>query len=216
MKTIETDVLVITGPTAICPLEVTEVMLDIPADIPSGGGYAIEFHNPAGGNLPYLLTGVELPFTFDYSLNGELPSSGTDPFFGEYQLTGYVYHDANDPSGSICAQSSQSVTVTFHNFEEVDCIDSTEDESFFKNFWSVYPNPARDVVHVECFSQVVSGGHISLMDIQGKRLLEKTFTGSEHKAGIQLDVAGMAPGIYFLRMEVPRGTHTRKLVIGQR
>src|SRR5690554_5136020 len=115
-----TETLVITGDSEICPDETTTVNLSMPATIPSGGGYAIDFYSPSLDD-GISLTGVSLPYTFDNDLNGLLSANGFDLLEGEYELTGLVYSDENDFEGSICAVSEGAVIVNFLSATDPAC-----------------------------------------------------------------------------------------------
>src|SRR5690606_13093418 len=74
----------VTASAEICPGETTTVNLAVPAAIPAGGGFGIQFYNPVledGINL----SGVTLPYTFDNDLNGLLTANDFDLFEGEYE-----------------------------------------------------------------------------------------------------------------------------------
>ncbi len=58
------------------------------------------------------------------------------------------------------------------------------------NNFSVYPVPAKDVLHVIANGKAV----ITLTDLSGKILLTKTINGSE-----TINVTGFAPGVYYLK-----------------
>ncbi len=114
--------LALDGPDSICPEETTTVEVSNPAEIPTGGGLAIEFLN-VDDNSIINLTGVELPYTFDNDLNGLLSANDFDPFIGEYELTAFVYTDVDDLAGSTCATASSAVTVFFLDENDPACAD---------------------------------------------------------------------------------------------
>jgi hypothetical protein len=58
------------------------------------------------------------------------------------------------------------------------------------NNFSVYPIPAKNVLHVITNGKTV----ITLTDLSGKILLTKTINGGE-----TINVAGFAPGVYYLK-----------------
>ncbi len=115
-----TESLILTGDPQICPGINTSVDLLTAATVPSSGGYGISFFNPAL-NDSLSLTDVELPYTFDNDLNGLLSANDLDPFQGEYELTGFVYTDTNNPIGSVCASSTTVVTINFLSPEDPGC-----------------------------------------------------------------------------------------------
>lgn len=66
----------------------------------------------------------------------------------------------------------------------------------------VYPNPAQDIINIQCDSEII---FVECLDVQG-RLIELSFNEG------QLDISGLLPGIYFLRIRVEEGETTVKIV----
>lgn len=64
-----------------------------------------------------------------------------------------------------------------------------------KNQLKLYPNPATDMVYVDMPSAVTNAS-VSIIDISGKKILNKTASGSK----IEIDVRQLAKGTYVLRI----------------
>lgn len=69
---------------------------------------------------------------------------------------------------------------------------------------SVYPNPASTVLNVKLPSNI-EVERASLVDVLGKT------TGAEYSNG-EMNVSGIAPGIYILKLETNLGSYTQKVV----
>lgn len=115
-----TESLILTGDPQICPGVTTSVDLLTAATVPANGGFGISFFSPSL-NDGISLTDVTLPYTFDNDLNGLLSANGYDAFEGSYELTGFVYTDPTDPTNSICASSTLTVTIDFLNPDDPIC-----------------------------------------------------------------------------------------------
>jgi hypothetical protein len=66
---------------------------------------------------------------------------------------------------------------------------------------SVYPNPASGRTMLRLRLPSPADVRVSLYDMQGRRL-ETLVDGAVHETERGIDLAGIAPGIYVLRMEI--------------
>lgn len=73
--------------------------------------------------------------------------------------------------------------------------------------FTVYPNPANEVLHVNLNSDNPST--VGLYDIAGKMVEEYSFNTSK----INIDVRNYERGVYMLKVEQAQNTYTRKIVI---
>ena len=101
-------------------------------EIPSGGGYAVQFVPGPGGTggngTGFTITGVEpLPFEFDNDINGILSANSFPPLSGAWVLTGFVYTDPEDAGGSFCSIANVDVTVNFLSTGDPACDGSGND-----------------------------------------------------------------------------------------
>jgi hypothetical protein len=71
----------------------------------------------------------------------------------------------------------------------------------------VFPSPASEVALLR-FTKMVRG-NLSLLSIDGKELLITEISGSE----VLLNVEGLAPGLYLLKVMTEEGQHLKKLMI---
>ena len=73
--------------------------------------------------------------------------------------------------------------------------------------FSVTPNPARGNATVRCEAGLQT---VELLGVKGDLLLRREAAGSE---GCVLDLAGLAKGIYIVRITTPRGIAAQKLAV---
>jgi len=94
-----------------------------------------------------------------------------------------------------CTRYSQTLVST-----EVEEIQSS-------TFWKVSPNPAHDLLNIQSASKINS---IELLDITGKSIL---IENQLSKDNMSLDLSGISPGIYFVRItDQNKSITTRRFV----
>ncbi len=70
----------------------------------------------------------------------------------------------------------------------------------------LYPSPAHDIVYIN--TNGTESGTIELMDLAGKIIFSKTFTGTN----TTIDVSAFANGVYFVNMYTGKGKSVARLV----
>ena len=81
--------------------------------------------------------------------------------------------------------------------------------SWLANSVTLYPNPAKEVVNVQCtMNNVQLGGELHLFDVYGKLLQIVPITGET----TAINVSGLADGMYFLRVATDQGMVTKQFV----
>jgi hypothetical protein len=83
-------------------------------------------------------------------------------------------------------------------------------DSWLANSVNLYPNPAKEVVNVECRMQNEEwdGATVEVLDVYGK-LLQTVEMTSEITS---LNVSGLANGMYFVRVTTEQGAVTKTFV----
>lgn len=66
----------------------------------------------------------------------------------------------------------------------------------------MYPNPARDVLHIDAAEEIIN---VQIFDIQGK--LIKTVSGSK-----QIHVNALTKGVYIVRITTASGMYSEKFI----
>ena len=75
----------------------------------------------------------------------------------------------------------------------------------------IFPNPASDKFIVKGLMFKVKGSTMELLDLNGKKLLEKQIhAGTET---VEIDVSGLKSGVYFCRLLLEEKSITKKLII---
>ena len=83
---------------------------------------------------------------------------------------------------------------------------------YLLNSIALYPNPANDVVNVECTMNNVQLEGIEIIDVYGK--VVRTVVGANNYSPmpIRINVSGLANGMYFVRVTMDEGTVTKTFV----
>ena len=76
----------------------------------------------------------------------------------------------------------------------------------------VYPNPTKDVVNVECTMNNVQCSGIEVIDVYGKIVTTVDQTSVSAQSPTQINVSGLAAGMYFVRVTTDRGVVTKPFV----
>jgi hypothetical protein len=122
-----------------------------------------------------------------------------------YQITGLTGNTTYEirvqaDCGENTSEWSNMLTVTTTN---------TGIEDFLANSVSLYPNPAKEVVNVQCtMHNALLDGELHLFDVYGK-LLQIIPMASETTT---INVSGLANGIYFVRVATEEGVVTKTFV----
>ena len=83
-------------------------------------------------------------------------------------------------------------------------------EEHLLNSISLYPNPANDVVNVQCTMNNVQLEGIEVIDVYGK--VVRTVVGANNYSPIRINVSGLANGMYFVRVTTDEGTVTKTFI----
>lgn len=84
----------------------------------------------------------------------------------------------------------------------------TVKENNFENNFSVYPNPAKDLVNI-AFDNIEKEPELSIIDISGKLIFRSTYQNIQE---ISLDLKPIEAGIYFIRIKTSQFTEIRKFI----
>ena len=81
-------------------------------------------------------------------------------------------------------------------------------DDYLTNSISLYPNPANDVVNVQCTMNNVQVEAVEVFDVYGKLLQTVSMTPETTR----INVSGLAAGIYFVRVTTNEGNVTKSFV----
>jgi hypothetical protein len=112
------------------------------------------------------------------------------PFLLEDQVNSFDTPDPSDPSLANCTTLSAS--------------------SFSKNDYSIYPNPANNVINIKV-NKNLGTADVSLIDINGRQVLNSLRT--ELSGEVSLDVSGLKSGIYILNIKGQFINTNEKIII---
>ena len=82
--------------------------------------------------------------------------------------------------------------------------------SYLLNSISLYPNPANDVVNVQCTMNNVQLEGIEIIDVYGK--VVRAIVGANNYSPIRINVSGLANGMYFVRVTTDEGVVTKTFI----
>lgn len=76
--------------------------------------------------------------------------------------------------------------------------------------FSVYPNPSHNTLNLNIQSQSPGANYqVSLLDITGNSVADFSFTSAQN----QIDLQGISPGIYFVRVKVNEAILTKRICV---
>ncbi len=105
--------------------------------------------------------------------------------------------------------ASNDIENTIAAIEESLIVTGVED--LFSDRANVYPNPAKDVLHVSAGADIISG--ITLFDLNGRKVMESTLFNQRAGNEFEVDLHDFEPGVYFYSLETEGVPFTGKLVI---
>ncbi|MCW5898963.1 MAG: choice-of-anchor I family protein [Flavobacteriales bacterium] len=79
--------------------------------------------------------------------------------------------------------------------------------------FGMYPNPANDRLHVELLLQEAGQVRLELIDPTGRLLIERTTSAEEGRHIEVLDITGLRPGMYLMRMTSGMEQETKPFVV---
>ena len=83
----------------------------------------------------------------------------------------------------------------------------------YDRYIKIYPNPAGDVINVECtMNNVQLGGEIEVVDVYGKTVHAVVGANNDSPLRTRIDVSGLAAGVYFVRVTTDEGVVTKAFV----
>ena len=180
--TLPEDVEPCNAPTGLTAGEITGESIAISWNASANAeGYNIQY-SPQGGSISSAST-----TTNSYTITG-LAQNTT------YQ----IQVQANCGDGNLSVWS-ESITVT-----------TTGIDNYLSNSISLYPNPANDVVNVQCTMNNVQG--IEVFDVYGKVIAGLPQCDSRTDGISRINVSGLANGMYFVRVTTDAGTVTKSFV----
>lgn len=78
---------------------------------------------------------------------------------------------------------------------------------------SVYPNPAREAINLSFDVEKAGEANVSLVDVTGRTAVRRNEAVTAGRNELSLDLDGVAPGVYFLRVQNGTVFNTTKIVV---
>lgn len=116
------------------------------------------------------------------------------------QLDGSLFCWGENSEGSAGVGSGQFVDFPM----QVNC-SLLATESVYSNVFSVYPNPVKDILHVQ-YSSLQASDKISIIDVTGKKIQEQNGNLSD------VNVQNLRAGIYILQIISASKTYQQKII----
>lgn len=131
------------------------------------------------------------------------------------QFVGHVY-----PDGDGVPRSGAITYVFYQEFDEADSITFTMNYEVTANFSTrenklpelkVFPNPAKDILHIELSRTGGQASEFELFDMVGHKLYTKSLSAN---ANFDVDLKKLAKGVYFYTLKQNgKALITKKLVV---
>lgn len=151
---------------------------------------------------------VEMDLTSEYkefTLNGGVIDSSLDKS-GKVDITkiGVIAFELGKVGGSYPALSNDTITVDYIKFgDDVNSVSEVAAVQF-----SVYPNPASDVVNVNLAS--ASAATVELADLAGKVVSTQVVNGTN---SVAVNTSGLPAGLYVVTVKTANGSSSQKVTV---
>jgi hypothetical protein len=155
-------------------------------------------------------TWVKIGMSFDYT-TGRVSWRSTGYFDGYVMGAGALINPVEiDFVAATATGNALAAVAKFDNFTSRASSDDTLSNSvdLSQNIFSVYPNPASNVVNIENTGSIDA---VNIIDINGRVVKKQIFAG---ETNIQLDVSELASGIYIMNI-ISEGNVTAKKIVKQ-
>jgi hypothetical protein len=121
-----------------------------------------------------------------------------------YTATEDGYYLVEGTTAEGCSLKSDSVLVLVSGIN-----DFTDQEPFL---FEIYPNPARTIVFLKICTPFNKGG-LTLIDASGRIFMNRRFELHNLGDEIELDISGLPPGIYNIRLQTGNESFNQKLMV---
>jgi hypothetical protein len=176
--------------------------------VPAGNGYGLRTTTGNPGLWRDRDITTATPYDYPYDINGLVTLTGTTVTNGNQNQDGdnyyYFFYDWHVSTPSFdCPSPREEVVVTVVGVEELETISNVV----------VFPNPASDNLTVRLNSTKGGPMNVNLIDAVGKMVQANQVTLSTGTQNIELNLNGIAPGIYELQMVKDGKASSTRLVV---
>jgi len=158
-------------------------------------------------NMPIASTLVAQQVIQDKTNWVELKTEYTAKGDEEYLAIGNFYSDA---STTVISQH-QSTREAYYYIDNILVMTTKDYEDYLlsnteieKKYFSVYPNPATDVINIESENEVFKS--VEIYDVNGRLIPLNTINKEA------IDVSSLSSGSYFLKIKSDKGEETHKII----
>lgn len=155
----------------------------------------------------------------DYSLDGlEWNELGT---FTIEEATGSKYYEGSDGPDFAGVDARYVLITAISNYGgtcfglselKINIEEATVSTTEVSNTqFSIFPNPADDVLNVRNSENIPSGTVFEIVDVLGKKILEQKVDGGGNSS-IRIDITGLISGVYFLKIRKERVLESLRFV----
>ncbi|MCX6272382.1 MAG: C10 family peptidase [Bacteroidetes bacterium] len=117
-------------------------------------------------------------------------------------------------SGSMYIEFKSNYVYTFGGWEANYSVGNLGlDESTGIHNLNIYPNPAKDQLHVNFSVETPRNLEVDLLNITGQLLQQFNYSGFSGEFSKTLDLNNLSKGVYMLRLKHDQGNYTQKIVI---
>jgi hypothetical protein len=206
IEVVDANLTVIASATVTIPNDSVYVPLNF--FIPAGTGYGLRTSTANPGLWRDRDVTVASPYQYPYDVNGLISITGTTVTNNNQNQDGdnyyyffYKWH-AHTPSFD-CPSPREEVVISIVGVEELETISNVV----------VFPNPAADHVTVRLNSTKGGAMNVNLIDAVGKMVQANQVTVSTGTQNIELNLNGIAPGIYELQMVKDGKASSTRIVV---
>jgi hypothetical protein len=185
-----------------------ESFIDLNFFVPAGNGYGLRTSTGNPGLWRDRDITVASPYNYPYDVNGLISITGTTVTNGNQNQDGdnyyYFFYDwhAHTPSFD-CPSPREEVVISIVGVEELETISNVV----------IFPNPATDHLTVRLNSTKGGAMNVNLIDAVGKMVQVNQVTVSTGTQNIELNLNGIAPGIYELQMVKDGKASSSRIVV---
>lgn len=128
-----------------------------------------------------------------------------------------VYQSNENPDSCLIVFSSSNGNAKVGSYLYVDALSfvGTSSINEMSNFesHSLYPNPTKDKLNIECNLKQNTLAQVEVLDIQGKQIKVQEFAMNKGQNHVSIDLSDVQKGIYFVRMTSDGESLSQKLVV---
>ncbi|MFT5778944.1 MAG: hypothetical protein ACI837_001901 [Crocinitomicaceae bacterium] len=167
-------------------------------------------YTPNGADSAY----IDVAFTEDGIQvgQGSIFLTATSSGWAQFTVDLSYNSGANPDSMNVVFMTTTEQTVVPEgSILEIDAVSFETDNLGINNLkrtnWMVYPNPAKDLIHVK--STINQSGLAQLIDLSGR----VCHTMQLNKGSTQIDISGLAPGLYQVHLSNNEGDYSTSIIV---